>query len=249
MADKTKTTNTRYDRPTQSLAHGRKHFGQWASVFELLPPMATPMSRCKTCKILQTMESYQYVGQTQQKTPPNLLQTLGPAHQRFRKSCTMTRTCPKWGLLLWDELSMRSVLLEHGCSGRNTLSEGRSCWRPRLSLKMCWMMSALILKPRWILSNQPTTSWRLLCRLPVQLPASNNVKSLVASGSPLMVTKKTDWSKKHHNAAYTISKGHSVLLGWNSVWSINTSINSTWLAPSASPNWALSPSIESPTLR
>lgn len=91
MADKTKTTNTRYDRPSQSLAHGRKHFGQWASVFELLPPMATLMSRCKPCKILQTMESSQYVaGQTQQKTPPNLLQTLGPAHQRFRKSCTMT---------------------------------------------------------------------------------------------------------------------------------------------------------------
>ena len=68
MADKTKTTNTRYDRPSQSLAHGRKHFGQWASVFELLPPMATLMSRCKPCKILQTMESSQYVaGQTQQK--------------------------------------------------------------------------------------------------------------------------------------------------------------------------------------
>ena len=53
--------------------------------------------------------------------------------------------------------------------------------------------------------------------------------------------------ENHHNATYTINKDTAF---WAETQSDQSTflINSTWLAPSASPNWALSPSIQSPTL-
>ncbi len=53
--------------------------------------------------------------------------------------------------------------------------------------------------------------------------------------------------ENHHNATYTINKDTAFWAETQSDQSTSL-INSTWLAPSASPNWALSPSIQSPTL-